>query len=231
MIGNRHVLAIWAETQLKDGTYVMGRSATNDLPWPPFPPDMRHFRRKTLGRVLVMGRRTFESLPMAMKSANALQQRPMLVLTRDPLGFARSTKYLEARAHDLIQPIRIGPSFIMPTNDFPIARRNVRPLNAGAGDWTLTEALQWPQFDRDIAVIGGPKVINDFAPVIDTCEVTEMDAGYSAELGLPFFFDGDVPAPDPALFLQRKIVKTLQYTDDRQPNVHATVFTYGPEGA
>ena len=54
---------------------VIGRG--NRLPWH-LPDDLRHFKRLTLGRPIVMGRRTFESLP------GLLPDRTHVVLTRDP---------------------------------------------------------------------------------------------------------------------------------------------------
>lgn len=49
----------------------------NDLPWH-LPADLQHFKKLTMGHPLIMGRRTFESLP------GMLPGRPHIVLTRDP---------------------------------------------------------------------------------------------------------------------------------------------------
>jgi len=54
---------------------VIGRGG--DLPWR-LPADLAQFKRRTMGHHLVMGRRTFESLP------GILPGRPHLVLSRDP---------------------------------------------------------------------------------------------------------------------------------------------------
>jgi dihydrofolate reductase len=54
---------------------VIGRG--NRLPWH-LPDDLRHFKRLTLGRPIVMGRRTWESLP------GLLPDRTHIVVTRDP---------------------------------------------------------------------------------------------------------------------------------------------------
>lgn len=54
---------------------VIGRE--NDLPWR-LPADLAHFRSLTLDKSIVMGRRTWESLP------GLLPRRRHLVLTRDP---------------------------------------------------------------------------------------------------------------------------------------------------
>ena len=49
----------------------------NRLPWH-LPADLAHFKRITLGKPILMGRRTWESLP------GLLPQRHHIVLTRDP---------------------------------------------------------------------------------------------------------------------------------------------------
>jgi dihydrofolate reductase len=53
----------------------IGRDGT--LPWR-LPADLKHFKAVTMGTVMVMGRRTFESLP------GLLPGRRHIVLTRDP---------------------------------------------------------------------------------------------------------------------------------------------------
>ena len=53
---------------------VIGRDG--DLPWR-IPADLRHFKRATMGTAMVMGRRTFDSLP------RLLPGRRHIVLTRD----------------------------------------------------------------------------------------------------------------------------------------------------
>ena len=54
---------------------VIGRD--NGLPWR-LPKDMRHFMRTTLGKPVIMGRRTFESMP------GPLPRRTNIVLTSQP---------------------------------------------------------------------------------------------------------------------------------------------------
>lgn len=48
----------------------------NRMPWH-LPADLQHFKRLTLGKPIVMGRKTWESLP------GLLPQRPHVVVTRD----------------------------------------------------------------------------------------------------------------------------------------------------
>jgi dihydrofolate reductase len=47
-----------------------------DLPWSKLPDDLQHFKRLTVGRPVVMGRRTYDSL------GRALPKRPNIVITR-----------------------------------------------------------------------------------------------------------------------------------------------------
>src|SRR3712207_2584057 len=54
---------------------VIGRNGT--LPWH-IPADLRHFKEVTMGTPMIMGRKTFESLP------RLLPGRRHIVLTRDP---------------------------------------------------------------------------------------------------------------------------------------------------
>lgn len=65
---------IWAQTV--DG--VIG--ADNAIPWR-VPEDMAHFKATTLGRPVVMGRRTWDSLPPRFRP---LPGRRNVVVTRDP---------------------------------------------------------------------------------------------------------------------------------------------------
>lgn len=62
----------------KSSNHVIGVSATNRIPWH-LPADLRHFKSKTLGHYIIMGRRTFESLPNGL-----LLNRHHIVLTQDP---------------------------------------------------------------------------------------------------------------------------------------------------
>jgi dihydrofolate reductase len=69
---------------------VMGKNG--DLPWS-LPGDLKQFKQKTVGKPVVMGRTTYESL------GQALPNRPNIVLSRNPLyrlGDAKVVTTLEA---------------------------------------------------------------------------------------------------------------------------------------
>lgn len=71
MIGNREITLVVARA--RNG--VIGRGG--GLPWR-IPADLKRFKALTMGSVMVMGRRTFDSLP------GLLPGRRHVVLTRDP---------------------------------------------------------------------------------------------------------------------------------------------------
>ena len=62
---------------------VIGRD--NRLPWPALPDDMAHFRALTAGRAVLMGRKTWDSLPPRFRP---LPGRDNRVLSRDPVWTA-----------------------------------------------------------------------------------------------------------------------------------------------
>jgi len=64
-----------------DEKWGLGRG--NDLLFH-LPPDMKHFRALTTGKVMVLGRKTLDSFP----GGNPLPKREHLVLTRDPQSVA-----------------------------------------------------------------------------------------------------------------------------------------------
>lgn len=85
---------------------VIGRD--NALPWGRLPEDLRRFRAITLGKPVLMGRKTFESI------GRPLPGRTNLVLTRDPVWQAAGTVVVHsvdealARARDSAELAGIG---------------------------------------------------------------------------------------------------------------------------
>jgi dihydrofolate reductase len=85
----------------------------NDLPWPRIKEDMRFFKRQTKGHVIIMGRKTYESI------GKPLPHRANFVLTQNPnykapgcLVFTDLDKAL-TEAYELDkQPVVIGGSGI-----------------------------------------------------------------------------------------------------------------------
>ncbi len=82
----------------------------NDLPWD-IPEDFKHMRKLTLGKVLIMGRKTWESIP---EKHRPLPKRTNVVITRNkeyvlPEGVERYNSVPEAvAAHDGEEIIGFG---------------------------------------------------------------------------------------------------------------------------
>jgi len=85
---------IWAQTP--DG--VIG--ADNAIPWR-LPEDMAHFKATTLGHRVVMGRRTWDSLPVRFRP---LSGRRNIVLTRDPKWVADGAE----RAGSVVEALELA---------------------------------------------------------------------------------------------------------------------------
>ncbi|WP_449278717.1 dihydrofolate reductase [Leucobacter sp. GX24907] len=68
---------VWAEARGADGRGAIGRGG--DMPWH-LPEDLAHFKSSTMGDPVVMGRRTWESLPERFRP---LPGRQNVVVSRD----------------------------------------------------------------------------------------------------------------------------------------------------
>lgn len=75
-----------------DRNNIIGREG--DLPWR-LPSDLKHFKRATLGKPCLMGRKTWESLPFPLPG------RPNLVLTRNK-DYAAKGAELFSNMHEMI---------------------------------------------------------------------------------------------------------------------------------
>lgn len=83
-----------------DKNRVIGKG--NDIPWRgKLPADMAHFQKLTMGGVVIMGRKTWESISLKYRP---LPGRTNIVLTRDPNYIASGAQ----TAHDPMQVIREG---------------------------------------------------------------------------------------------------------------------------
>lgn len=132
----------------RDRRGVIGKDGR--LPWR-LPDDMRHVRELTVGKPLIMGRRTFDSI------GRPLPDRTSIVLTRDP-GFrcdgclvARSTDEALALAGDAPEIIVFGGAGVF--KDFlPRADRiyltEVETEVAGDTYFPPLDPRQWREVDR-----------------------------------------------------------------------------------
>ncbi|MFC8923243.1 dihydrofolate reductase [Cellulosimicrobium sp. NPDC057127] len=144
---------IWAQARDAAGRPVIGAGGT--MPWH-LPEDLAHFRRVTSGHPVVMGRRTWDSLPTRFRP---LPGRTNVVVTRQegwvPDG-GRAAE--EGRA-----PVRVAGSV---DAAFALARTAAGP-------------------DGEVWVIGGAQLYAAAVGHADRCVVTEIDAEVEGDTFAP----------------------------------------------
>ncbi len=138
-----------------DRKHVIGRAG--GLPWR-LPDDMKHVRELTIGKPLIMGRRTYESI------GRPLPQRTNIVLTRDPafraegVLVARSPDEALALAGDVPEVIVFGGAEVF-RQFLPLAERiYLTQVDADVGgdtvfdfaadDWRVLERTRHAADDR-----------------------------------------------------------------------------------
>jgi dihydrofolate reductase len=134
---------IWAQS----ASGVIGRAG--DIPWR-LPEDMSHFKDLTMGHTVVMGRRTWESLPARVRP---LPGRRNVVLTRQADYMAEGAVVMTS-LDDALRPS--GSS----------ADDALRPSGSSA-ESALADGGVW--------VIGGAEIYALALPRATRCEVTEVD--------------------------------------------------------
>ncbi|MFF6777646.1 dihydrofolate reductase [Streptomyces sp. NPDC012637] len=147
---------IWA--QALDG--VIG--VANTIPWR-LPEDMAHFKATTLGRPVIMGRKTWDSLPVRFRP---LPGRRNIVVTRDPHwvgdGAERAGSVPEALAL-VAEPATAGTPAAAET---PAAEA---PAATAPGVW----------------VMGGGEIYRAALPYATTVSVTEVDVTVDGDTYAP----------------------------------------------
>lgn len=147
---------IWAQAVGR----VIGRDG--DMPWH-LPEDLKHFKRETLGAPVVMGRKTWDSLPDRFKP---LVGRANIVITRDP-NWARDGVLV---AHSLDEALALAQQSLEPDLE---ARVDVWVIGGGAiFDEAIENAHELVVTKIMLEVEGG----DAFAPEIDS-SWSLVDAG------------------------------------------------------
>jgi dihydrofolate reductase len=136
---------IWAMTRNR----VIGRDA--GLPWR-LPKDLRHFMRTTLGHPVIMGRKTFESMP------GPLPRRTNIVISRNPdyapddvivvadLASALQIANDQARADGLETVFVVGGAEIY-REALPVATHlHVTEIDAEINGDTFFPAIDWSEW-------------------------------------------------------------------------------------
>jgi dihydrofolate reductase len=149
-----------------DNDWGIGRDGL--LPWR-LPGDLAFFKKQTMGSVVVMGRRTFESLSPGA-SPSPLPGRTNIVLTRDA-GYAPDGVTVARSIGDLIGLVggagRLSPS----------ASSASSGPRAGSPDACGVAA--------DVYVCGGAEIYRLLMPYTETCLITRVDASFGADAFFP----------------------------------------------
>jgi dihydrofolate reductase len=156
---------IWAQTL--DG--VIG--AGNAIPWR-VPEDMAHFKATTLGRPVVMGRKTWDSLPPRFRP---LSGRRNIVVTRDPRWAAEGAE----RAGSVVEALELA------ADDASASAAPVTTWVIGGGEIyraALAHATTLSVTEVDTTVDG-----DTYAPTLDPGWKVAEDAGWrSSTSGLRY---------------------------------------------
>jgi dihydrofolate reductase len=110
--------------------------AGNDIPWR-IPADWRRFKALTMGHVLIMGRKTYDSI------GRALPGRTTLVITRDRMWRGDGVRAVPSVAEALDQALLLDPKIIFVVGGGEIYRAAWELLTG----LEITEVDQYPNGD------------------------------------------------------------------------------------
>ncbi|MEJ3403409.1 dihydrofolate reductase [Rathayibacter sp. YIM 133350] len=145
---------IWA--QARDG--VIGSGGL--MPWH-LPEDLAHFKQVTMDGPVIMGRRTWDSIPERFRP---LPGRRNIVVTRSPAWSAEGAEAAPS-VQDALSLAGCAISAALAPED--LAQRPPKWRNAGAAAPALVPPTVW--------VIGGGQVYASVIDAADVLEVTEID--------------------------------------------------------
>lgn len=137
---------------------VIGRNG--DLPWR-LKADLAHFKRVTLGKPVLMGRKTWESLPFALPG------RANLVLTRDPEYVAQKERGAQKEG---------GVARVFTDFDAMLAEARAIAVADGVAE---------------VCVIGGEALYRLALARADRLYLTEVDVEVEGDARFPQLDDGD----------------------------------------
>ncbi|HEV2328489.1 MAG TPA: dihydrofolate reductase [Verrucomicrobiae bacterium] len=148
--------------------------ADGKIPWH-LPEDFRWFRQKTMGNIIVMGRKTFESL------GHALPSRTNLVLTRHPQSLIRNHPEIFGQYHEWR-----GGKHLKRPYQFHFSK---------LGEKTETEIfifnsldkLNPEEFPNDIYICGGAQIYEEALPRCSDLYLTLVNREVPGDTFFPAF--------------------------------------------
>lgn len=148
----------------------------NTIPWR-LPEDFRWFRQQTLGKAVLMGRKTFESV-----DRRPFPERLNIVLTRRPRRYAD-----EVRALNPLLRVRIRLNPISTTSS---TRLMERTLKLGSGDVVFIRSVEQVlryAGHHDVVVCGGANVYAQLLPLCSTLFLTRVKREVEGDAWFPAF--------------------------------------------
>lgn len=152
--------AIWAQTT--DG--VIGRNGT--MPWH-VPEDLKHFQQTTAGKPVIMGRRTWESLPDAYKP---LPGRVNIIVTRSGSGIEHRNggiwvsnldTALEEACRAVIDQESAGESIAVDADRLTHSKPEQGTGSTDSEEEAATELVEPEPTHADVWIIGGGTLYNE----------------------------------------------------------------------
>jgi len=140
----------------------------NALPWH-LPEDMQHFKALTTGHAVLMGRKTWESLPPKFRP---LPNRRNLVLTRDMSYVAPGATVL----HSLDEAIKVGAG---------PSQADAPPVGGSEPGLRARGANIVGASGPALFVIGGAELYAHTLPLAQRLELTEIDAAFEGDARFP----------------------------------------------
>lgn len=126
------------------------------------PGDLKFFKEKTLGNIVVMGRKTLESLP----GGKPLPGRVTIVMTKNS-GLDELSTYIAGSDEGIII-----------VHSMEELRHKIAELNSSTADGRHRER-------KEIFIAGGAAIYRDFLPFVDSCFVTKIDKEFDADKYFP----------------------------------------------
>lgn len=159
---------------------VIGRG--NQIPWH-LPEDFRWFKQLTTGQVIVMGRRTFESLP------KPLPHRQTFVLTRDPQRFIETHA---GRLHIVAGPAWFDGARLRPSPPPRVddrARTQPRPTVVVCGSLDEVDEVTPAAFLTEVFICGGADLYRQALPRCSDLYLTLVKREVQGDVFFPPFED------------------------------------------
>ena len=138
----------------------------NQLLWH-LPEDMRHFRETTRGKPVIMGRKTWESLPDAFRP---LPGRNNIVVSRNP-AYQPARAMLASTLNDAI--LKAGDA------------EEVFVIGGATLASTLDDAILKAGNAEEVFVIGGAELYRQALPIADRLYLTEIDQDFEGDASFP----------------------------------------------